>query len=122
MSGENFNQFVSYHRSSEEISLKDLIKKIRRIVRFLITKWKIILAIQLMGATIGVIYSTLKKTTYTAITTFVLDDASSSKALLGQYSGLASMMGVDVGGNDGIFQGDNIIELYRSRNMIQRAY
>src|SRR5690606_33847882 len=38
------------------------------------------------------------------------------------YAGLASMVGIDLGsGGGGIFQGDNIIELYKSRTMIEKT-
>jgi hypothetical protein len=53
---------------------------------------------------------------------FVLDEDSKGGGL-SQYAGLASLAGIDVsgGGGSGIFQGDNIIELYKSRLMITKA-
>jgi hypothetical protein len=42
---------------------------------------------------------------------------------IGQYAGLASLAGIDIGGSGagGIFQGDNIIELYKSRIMLEKT-
>jgi hypothetical protein len=58
---------------------------------------------------------------YTAETTFVLEEGESGGSL-GQYAGLASMVGIDLGGSGGgIFKGDNILELYKSRKMIQET-
>ena len=31
------------------------------------------------------------------------------------------MMGLDVGGSGGLFQGENILELYKSRSMIAKT-
>ncbi|MCH5686520.1 hypothetical protein LWM68_21030 [Niabella sp. W65] len=41
---------------------------------------------------------------------------------LASYAGIASSLGIDLGGaGGGLFDGDNIIELYKSRNMISQA-
>jgi len=108
---------------SDEISLKDLILKIRRIGSYLIYKWKLITSFFIIGAILGLGYSILKKPVYRAETTFVLEDGSpGGGGLLSQYSGLASLAGVDLNANGGsIFQGDNLIELYKSRLMLQKA-
>lgn len=77
----------------------------------------------LIGGVLGFVYFVVKKPIYTAMTTFVLDDGGGGGGL-GQYAGLASMVGVDLGGGgggSGIFSGDNILELYKSRSMIQKA-
>ncbi|WP_310092598.1 lipopolysaccharide biosynthesis protein [Mucilaginibacter pocheonensis] len=52
----------------------------------------------------------------------MLEDGNKASGL-GQYSGLASMVGLDIGGTggSGIFQGDNIIELYKSRLMLEKT-
>jgi hypothetical protein len=62
----------------------------------------------------------VKKPIYTATTTFVLEEGDKTSAL-GGLGGLASMAGIDLGGGGGLFQGDNIIGLYKSRTMIQKA-
>jgi hypothetical protein len=106
--------------NSGEISIVDLINKIRSMVRYLKGKWLTILIAGFLGGAIGLIYSILKKPTYTAVCTFVLDDAKNGG--IGQYSGLASLAGVNIGeGGGGIFSGDNILELYKSRTMIEKT-
>jgi hypothetical protein len=108
--------------NSDEISITDLAVKIKSGVRYIKSKWLVILATSILGALIGLGYSILKKPTYTAFCNFVLEDSGKSGAL-GQYAGLASLAGIDLGGGNGggIFQGDNILELYRSRQMIEKA-
>jgi len=114
-------QQESLNIKSEEISLKELIQKTVDWWRYLLSKWVIILAFGLLGGALGFWYATTKKAIYTATTTFVLEEEKSGGGL-GNLAGLASMAGVDLGGSGGgIFQGDNILELYKSRKMLQQT-
>lgn len=90
---------------------------------YLGTKRTVLFAVVLVAGLLGLAYGYLKKPVYVATTTFVLENGESGGGGLSQYMGIASMMGIDLGGSGGggIFQGDNIIELYKSRNMIERA-
>lgn len=107
---------------SDEISLKEVILKIRRLFHFLLSKWKTILLVGILGSILGFVYAHARKPVYTATCTFVLDEGKSSGGL-GQYAGLAAMAGINIGGgaSDGLFQGDNILELYKSRRMLQKT-
>ncbi|MCX2481794.1 lipopolysaccharide biosynthesis protein [Pedobacter sp. MC2016-15] len=105
---------------TDEITLKDLILKVKIFYNYLISKWLIIVITSLIGGALGYIYASKQKFNYTAATTFVLEEESSKGGGLGQYAGLASMVGLDLGGGGGgIFQGENILELYKSRKMIE---
>jgi len=106
--------------SSDEISLKDLLLKLRDWYRYLLSKWMTILAVGILGGLLGLIYASFKNPVYTATTTFVLEDSETGGGL-SQYAGLASMAGIDLGGGGGIFQGDNLLELYKSRTMIEKT-
>jgi hypothetical protein len=106
----------------DEITIKEIILKIREWYRYLLSKWVIILIAGIVGAALGFVYASSQRPTYTAACTFVLEDGGASGNLLGQYAGIASMAGVDVGGTGGgIFEGDNIIQLYKSRSMIAKT-
>ena len=101
--------------------MKELILKIREWWAYLWSKWLTILIAGLIGGALGLTYAFIKKPVYTAETTFVLEEGESGGGL-GQYAGLASMMGIDLNsGGGGIFKGDNILELYKSRRMIQET-
>lgn len=103
-----------------EISLKEVILSVKTYWRYLLSKWIVILIFGLLGGALGLFYSFIKKPLYTATTTFVLE--TGEKSGMGQYAGIASMMGIDLAsGGGGIFQGDNIIELYKSRTMIEKT-
>ncbi|TCC96248.1 GumC domain-containing protein [Pedobacter hiemivivus] len=120
MNSENINNSTS--ANSDEISLKELILKMQEYWRYLLSKWFIILVFGILGGLLGFTYAHFKKTTYIASTTFVLEDGGASGGSLGGLSGLASIAGVDLGsGGGGIFQGDNILELYKSRKMIEKT-
>ncbi|WP_288883146.1 lipopolysaccharide biosynthesis protein [Pedobacter panaciterrae] len=122
MSLENVN--IHSETSSDGIYFKDLILKIQEWYRFFLSKWLVIFGFVLLGGILGLVVSYFTKPTYTASTSFVLEDNSSSTGVspLGNLGGLASMAGIDLGsGGGGIFQGDNIIELSRSRKMIEKT-
>src|SRR5258707_3500153 len=110
--------------SPAEVSLKEALLKIQSGIRYLKSKWLTILIVGIFGGLVGLAYSILNKTNYIAVCTFVLDEGSKGGGL-SQYAGLASIVGVDIsglgGGNEGLFTGDNILELYKSRSMIEKA-
>jgi hypothetical protein len=109
-------------RKAAEISFRDLLLKVEGWGLYLRSKWLTILLFSLLGAVIGYCFCKFSKPVFTAASTFVLEDADNISAL-GQYAGLASMVGLDLSGSDagGIFQGDNIIELYKSSSMIEKT-
>jgi uncharacterized protein involved in exopolysaccharide biosynthesis len=108
------------NKAADEISLKELITKMREWSRYFLSKWVIILCFGLIGGLLGLAYAYSKKKMYMASTTFVLEEDKGGGGL-GSLAGLASMAGVDISTGGGIFQGDNILQLYKSRNMIQKT-
>lgn len=104
-----------------EVTVKDLINLFKRGIVYVKNKWPTLLTITVMGSVVGLSYALLKKNTYSAVCTFVLEDSNKGSAL-GEYAGLASLAGISLGGSGGgIFEGDNIIELYKSRKMIEKT-
>ncbi|NOW95331.1 Wzz/FepE/Etk N-terminal domain-containing protein [Mucilaginibacter sp. SG564] len=107
----------------DELSIKDVLLRYKLVVKYLKTKILTIVAFGVLGGVLGLIYSFVKKPVYTATCTFVLDEGKSGGGL-SQVAGLASLAGIDLGGAagaGGVFQGDNIMELYKSRIMIEKA-
>lgn len=104
-----------------EISLKDLFIQINDWLSYLIQKWLYIVFFGIAGSLIGFWYAFSSKTIYSAVTTFVLEGGENGGSI-SQYAGLASMVGIDLGsGGGGLFQGDNLLELYKSRKMIEKT-
>jgi hypothetical protein len=103
-----------------DITLKDIVLRFGSFFRFLKRKSVVILLWAVLGGVIGLVYAMFKKPSYIATCSFVLDETKTSG--LSQYAGLASMAGIDLGDNGGgVFEGDNIVELYTSRSMIAKA-
>ena len=106
---------------NDEITLKELLEKAKEWYSYLLSQWKIIVLAGVIGAAIGVTYSIIKKPVYTASLTYALEDGKSSSGLGGAL-GLASSFGIDLGGSGGgAFSGDNLMELFKSRNMVEQT-
>ena len=105
----------------DNVSLKEIFLKIREWWKYLLSKWLVILGFGILGGVIGFVYAYFKKPIYIATTSFVLEEGNKGGGLSG-LAGIASVAGVGLGGNSGsIFQGDNILELYKSRSMIEKT-
>jgi hypothetical protein len=106
--------------NDDEISLKELILKIREIWKYLLSKWKIIVTVGILSASLGLAYSFLKTPEYIAELSFSVIERSSSGG--GGLSALAGQLGFNVGSSGGgVFSGNNMIELLQSRNLIERT-
>ena len=120
METNQHNSTVS-SQSANDISFADIAKKVKSFAQYLRSKLLLIVLTGFLGLIAGLVYSIFKKPQYTAVYTFVLEEEEKGGGL-GQYAGLASLAGIDVsGGASGIFHGNNILELYRSRNMISKT-
>lgn len=104
----------------DALTFKSAIGAIKYGINYLLAKWLVIGCFVIVGGLLGYLYDGLVKPAYTATSTFVLEE-SDVQGGLAQYAGIASMVGIDIGGGGGLFQGDNIIELYKSRMMIQET-
>ena len=106
---------------SDEISLKELMLKIKDWVAYFKTKWLLIILFWLIGSILGFTYGHYKKTTYKAVLTFALEEDKGG-AGMGGALGLASSIGLDVGGaGGGTFAGSNLIELMKSRLLVEKT-
>jgi hypothetical protein len=107
---------------NDEISLKELIQKIQEWIAYLKTQWKLIIGIAALGGILGFAYASYQKPNYLATTTFVLEEDKGSGGL-GGAMGLASSFGFDLGGGGGggLFTSSNIIELMKSRLVVEKT-
>ncbi len=94
-------------RVKEDISVKELIVSIQGWIRYLWSKWWVLLVAGILGAILGLCYAILKVPVYTATTTFVLERGD-GKGGLSQYASMAAIVGIDLGGGgNGLFGGGN---------------
>ncbi|MBX9780047.1 MAG: hypothetical protein K2X26_06855 [Chitinophagaceae bacterium] len=111
------------NNQSDEISLKELIQKIREWYRYLKTQWWKIAIAGIIGGVIGFVYALMQPITYTAKTTFVVEDPKSSGSGFSGLASLAGQFGVDVGGSSGggLFSGDNILLYFKSPSLAREV-
>jgi len=118
------NQIVNSNIDNDEISLKELIIKIKEWVSFLKSKWKVIFIVGIIGALIGLTIALFEKPTYKAILTFAMEeDKGSGGGGLSGALGLASSFGIDLGGagGGGAFAASNLAELMKSRLLVEKV-
>ena len=107
---------------NDEISLKELIQKIQEWIAYLKMQWKLIIGIAAFGGIVGFVYASFQKPSYLATTTFVLEEDKAGGGGLGGALGLASSFGFDLGGGGGgLFTSSNIIELMKSRLVVEKT-
>jgi uncharacterized protein involved in exopolysaccharide biosynthesis len=109
--------------NNDEISLKELILKVKEWVAYLWgNKW-VILLVSALGGALGFAYAKyLTKPEYTAQVTFTMEQKSGGAA--SALGGLASSLGLgDMGGanSSGMFGGENILMLMKSNRIIHEA-
>ena len=93
---------------------------LNKIIRFVLKKWWLFLVIGLIAGIAGIFYASRQTPDYKSSLTFALDDEGSSGGM-GNLFSLASQFGINVGGSKDIFSGDNILEIMKSRRMIERV-
>ncbi|WP_143959321.1 GumC domain-containing protein [Litoribacter populi] len=111
------------HIKDDKITFRELVLRMRGWGKTFRSKWKLLAIFLLVGMLLGAAASFLKKPVYTAETSFVLEESDMS-GMGGGMSGIASLVGINLGslgGGNGLFSGDNIMELYRSDNMLSKT-
>jgi hypothetical protein len=84
--------------------------------------WKLLFVATCIGVLGGTTYWIIKKDTYTARTSFMVEDTKSSNS--GLASAVAGQLGFDIGSlgaSSGLLQGDNILQLLKSNSLIKKA-
>lgn len=114
---------VSASDKREEVSLKQMILKFREWYRYLLTKWMVIGICGLVGGVLGFVYGMINKPKYAGELTFVLEDGSKGGGGLSAVAGLASQIGLNLGGGSsvGVFTSDNILEFLKTRLMVEKS-
>jgi hypothetical protein len=106
-------------QETDEISLKELIHKAGAIVDYLKSQWWKLLLVSFLGGLGGFFYAKFQKPKYTAKLTFALAEGGDK---MGGIGSIASQFGMDLGGGSaGAFSGDNLLELMKSRLLIEKT-
>ncbi|MEO6819556.1 MAG: Wzz/FepE/Etk N-terminal domain-containing protein [Ginsengibacter sp.] len=90
------------------------------IFKSLLKLWWVFLIICIIAGLAGIWYASVTKPKYKSHLTFALDDGGGNS--MGNLMSLASQFGLNIGsGGKDIFAGDNILEIMKSRRMIERV-
>jgi hypothetical protein len=103
------------------IVLGDVIESIKRFFGYLRFQFLLIVACGVLGLVLPLIYRAMQKPAYAASTTFILEEKSATG---GGLAGLASQVGLDLGslgGGSSLFTGDNILDIIKSRVIIEKV-
>lgn len=104
----------------ETYSVNEVTQHIRLLVLYLRKKWLWLVLAIVTGAGLGLYYYYTQKPHYKAVCTFILEEKLGG----GGLAGLASQFGVGLGSfSDGgnFFAGDNILDILKSRKVIQKV-
>ncbi len=103
----------------KEYPIDDFKKVVRTWITYLKSKLLWVILAGVIFGLYGIYYSSTQKPVYTAQLTFASDIGQSG---INAYAGIASQLGLDVGGGESIFEGDNLMELLRSRLLVQKTF
>ncbi|MEA3426825.1 MAG: hypothetical protein U9R46_11330 [Bacteroidota bacterium] len=106
-------------KAKDEITIKELILFFKSWLGFFYRKKIVIFSVSFASAVIGFFYAKSLEIEYSAKTNFVLSTENKS----GNIISAVSQFGLDLGSGGGgdVFSGDNIIMLFKSRLMVQKA-
>ena len=111
------------NKGTETIKYSELKAVILRFMNYFISQYKFIFLLTIITSVLGLLYGKFQTSTFKATSTFIVEDKSGKGG--GGLSGLASQFGIDVGGltggGAGLFDGDNILEIIKSRAIIEKV-
>lgn len=87
-------------------------------IKYLFKLWWIFAALGIIAGIAGFFYARMQKVKYQSRLTFVLDQGSSEGGISGAIS-LAAQFGLNLGGGEDLFSGDNILEITKSRRIVE---
>lgn len=80
-------------------------------------KWWLFLIVGIVSGLAGIFYAAVHRPEYKSHLTFALDEGDNGN--IGNLMSLASQFGLSFGSSKDIFSGDNIIEIMKSRRMVE---
>ena len=107
---------------TKTVKLADVLDSLTRFLAYLVRNARLATLLMAVTTSIALGYYFLQKPAYEGTVTFILEEKSGGMG--GGLSGLASQFGFDIGslsGNSGMFSGDNILDILKSRSIIEKV-
>jgi len=118
------NQFESAKEDSKTAGAipddKNIQTSILMFINLLLKKWYYFLIVGIFAGVAGIIHAYKQPVLYESRLSFALDEGGSSSGG-GGLIGLASQLGLNIGGSNDVFGGDNIMMIIKSRRMIEQT-
>lgn len=92
-------------------------KNLNIVIKSLLRKWWVFLIVGFLAGLVGIYYASKQKEVYQSRLTFALDEGNG----MSDAMSIAAQFGINVGSGKDIFEGDNIIEIMKSRRMVERT-
>lgn len=89
-------------------------------IKFFLKKWLLFFIVAVVSGIGGFLYATYQKPNFESRLTFSLDAGANEGALSGAMN-LAAQFGLGFGSGQSMFEGDNILEIMKSRRMIEKV-
>ncbi len=114
---KDLEDFLQMEESPQsKMSFADIKKIVKDYFSYIWDKKWFVLAAGIIGVIIGIIHAYIYKPTYTATYKFSIESKSGGGS---GFSALSMLAGF--GSSSGTFSGDNLVELFRSRSMVEMA-
>jgi hypothetical protein len=108
-------------KQEDYYSVGDILTGMKSFISQLKRRWWLFLLVACAGASVGAFYYLNQKPKYEAVCTFILEEKQTS---MGGIGSIASQFGFDLGGMSGggsIFAGDNILDILKSKKVVQQV-
>jgi uncharacterized protein involved in exopolysaccharide biosynthesis len=108
---------------SQNIKYPELKSMTAKFIKYFIGQWKMVFLLCIITGALSFAFGKMQSSKFNAVTTFIVEDKAGSKG--GGLSGIASQFGIDIGGlsggGAGLFDGDNILEIMKSRIVLEKV-
>jgi hypothetical protein len=105
---------------TEKKTKNSTLYKTKGLFEVVLKKWWVFLSVGILSGVGGIIYATFQKPVYKSKLTFALNDNGGGS--MSGLVGIASQFGLNIGEGNEIFSGDNILEIMKSRKMVESVF
>jgi hypothetical protein len=89
--------------------------------RYLLRKWWLFVITGAVAGVLGIVYAGMQEINYESNLSFVLQQGGSGGGVSGALT-LAAQFGLNLGGSEDAFSGDNILEIIKSRRIVEKVF